>query len=133
MNVLVALLDLEHVHHETAFKWFNIPGRQWALCPFTEVGLLRHFIRPTTGGLTFSEATAMLATLTKAPGFQYEPIASSWQALCAPLLPRLFGHNQITDAYLLGVALQARLVLVTFDKAILHLAGEHANRVLLLQ
>jgi uncharacterized protein len=37
--------------------------------------------------------------------------------LSGPFFKRLFGHNQITDAYLLGVAIHEGLVLVTFDLA----------------
>ena len=52
-----------------------------------------------------------------------------------PLKPRpsLNGAPwQITDAYLLGLALSQGMVLVTFDKAILHLAGEYSHRVRVL-
>jgi predicted nucleic acid-binding protein len=45
---------------------------------------------------------------------------------------RLHGHNQVTDACLLGLAIREGLVLTTFDKALLHLAGEHKKHVLVL-
>ena len=132
VNVLVALLDEDHTHHQAATKWFTAPGLQWAICPFTEAGLLRHMIRPKTGGMSMEEATAMLARLAQESGYHYQPVSANWQALCGPFFKRLFGHNQITDAYLLGLAIQERLILVTFDKAILHLAGEHSSHVLVL-
>jgi len=37
-----------------------------------------------------------------------------------------------TNAYLLGMAIADDLILATFDKRIGHLAGEHAERVLIL-
>jgi len=43
---------------------------------------------------------------------------------------RLHGHKQVTDAYLLGMAIEDDLILATFDKRIGHLAGEHAKQVL---
>jgi uncharacterized protein len=43
-----------------------------------------------------------------------------------------FGHRPITDAYLLGLAVREELVLVTFDRAILHLAGEHSSKHVLI-
>lgn len=132
VNVLVALLDEEHIHHEAATKWFDTPGLQWAICPFTEAGLLRHMTRPKIGDMSIEEATEMLAALIREPGYHYQPISADWQTLCGPFFKRLFGHKQITDAYLLGLALREGLVLVTFDRAILHLAGEHEKHVLLL-
>jgi hypothetical protein len=51
----------------------------------------------------------------------------------APFSKRLHGHNQITDAYLLGMAINEGLVLATFDQAMLHLAGEHSRHVLVLE
>jgi hypothetical protein len=37
-----------------------------------------------------------------------------------------------TNAYLLGMAMEDDLILATFDKRIGHLAGEHANQILIL-
>ncbi len=127
--MLVALLDEDHVHHATVLKWFSEPGRQWAICPFTEAGLLRHMTRPKIGDLSMEEATAMLTRLAEELGYHYQPISLGWTSLCGRFFKRLFGHKQITDAYLLGLAVHENLVLVTFDKAILHLAGEFANHV----
>ncbi len=132
VNVLVALLDEDHVHHSIASQWFSTPGLQWAICPFSEAGLLRHMTRPKIGDLTMQEATEMLARLAEQPGYHYQAISAGWQALCGRLFQRISGHKQVTDAYLLGLALHEGLILVTFDRAILHLAGEDANRVLLL-
>lgn len=132
VNVLVALLDEDHVHHKTVLAWFYTPGRQWAICPFTEAGLLRHMTRPKIGDMSMEEATAMVARLAQESGYHYQPISADWQTLCGRFFKRLFGHKQITDAYLLGLAAHEGLVLVTFDKAILHLAGEHSSHVLVL-
>lgn len=132
VNVLVALLDEDHIHHRCATAWFDTPGLQWAICPLTEAGFLRYMTRPGMGDLSIEEATALLMRLAREPGFHYQPIITGWTTLCGPFFKRLFGHNQITDAYLLGLAIREGLVLVTFDKAILHLAGEHGNHVHLL-
>ena len=132
VNILVALLDEDHVHHRLTTKWFHTPDLEWAVCAFTEAGFLRYMTRPKTGDVSIEEATAMLARLREEPGYRYQPIVDNWHALSKPFFTRLFGHNQITDAYLLGLAVHKGLVLATFDKAILHLAGEHSGRVLLL-
>ena len=49
-----------------------------------------------------------------------------------PFFRRLHGHKQVTDAYLLGMAIEEDLILATFDKRIGHLAGEYAKQVLIL-
>jgi toxin-antitoxin system PIN domain toxin len=133
VNVLVALLDEEHIHHRVVTEWFDTPGLQWAICPFTEAGLLRHMTRPKIGDMSMEEATAMLAQLALEPGYHYQPISADWQTLCGRFFKRLFGHKQITDAYLLGLAVLEGLVLVTFDRAMLHLAGADNKHVLILQ
>ena len=74
----------------------------------------------------------MLARLTEEPGYPHQPISGDWSGLSSPFFKRVFGHNQITDAFLLGVAIREKLALVTFDKAILHMAGEYRSHVLLL-
>ena len=42
INVLVALFDSAHVHHEAAHRWFaNVGNASWATCPITENGFVR--------------------------------------------------------------------------------------------
>ncbi len=132
VNVFVALLAENHIHHRLVTAWFNTPGLQWAICTFTEAGFLRNATAPRPGQITMSEATAVLAAMAQHPGYHYLPITADWHTLCSPFFKRLYGTKQVTDAYLLGLAVRERLVLVTLDKAIIHLAGEHQSRVLLL-
>ncbi len=133
VNVVLALLDERHAHHAAAEVWFDSPGLQWSLCAFTEAGVLRFFTRPKTGGLSMEQATSMLERLKRRPGYSFQPISAEWQALTAPFSKRIHGHNQVTDAYLLGLAVREGLVLTTFDKANLHLAGEYKRHVLVLE
>ena len=79
------------------------------------------------------QGTAMLDRLKRRPGYYYQPITADWQTLIQPFSKRLHRHHQITDAYLLGLALQEGSILTTFDKTLLHLAGEHKNHVLVLE
>lgn len=133
VNVLLALLDQAHTNNTAAEEWFDTPGLQWALCPFTEAGVLRFFTRPKTGEMSMGQVTAMLERLKQHPGYHYQLITADWLTLTVPFLKRLHGHNQVTDAYLLGLAVREDLVLTTFDKALLHLAGEHRKYVLVLE
>jgi toxin-antitoxin system PIN domain toxin len=134
VNVFLALVSENHIHHQLVTMWFNTPGLRWAICPFTEAGFLRNATAPRSGQITMSEATAVLARMAHEPGYHYLPIAADWQTLCSPFFTRLYGTKQVTDAYMLGLALREGLVLVTMDKAIMHLAGnEHSKHVLLLE
>ena len=132
VNVLIALLDEDHIHHQVVLDWFYTPGLQWAICAFTEAGFLRHMTRPKIGDMSMEAATAMLERLAREPGYHYLTLSADWRTMTKPFFQRIFGHKQITDAYLLGLAVREKLTLVTLDKAILHLAGEHRSHVLLL-
>lgn len=127
VNVLIARLFENHEHHDRATEWFGAPGLQWALCPWTEAGFLRFATQPNR--LSMSEATGLLDDLAQQPGYNYHSCAQNWRTLTKPFFRRLHGHNQVTDAYLLGMAIHDGLVLSTFDKGILHLAGEYATQV----
>lgn len=135
VNLLVALTTRSHVHHALVKEWFYAsPDLLWAVCAFTEAGFLRNATAPRSGQITMTEATAILKQLAQHPGYHYLPIAADWKTLCSPFFKRLYGTKQVTDAYLLGLAVRDGLVLVTMDKAILHLAGdEHSKHVLLLK
>ena len=123
-----------HVHHEVVTAWFNSPGLQWALCALTEAGFLRNATAPRPGQIGMSEATAVLAGLAKEPDYRYVPITADWHTLTQPFSQRIYGTKQVTDAYLLGLAIREGLVLATMDKAILHLAGDqYSDHVLLLK
>jgi uncharacterized protein len=133
VNPVIARLDAAHEHHQIAIEWFSTPGLRWALCPFTETGVLRYFTRPKTGEISMQEATEMLQRLkTGLPGYRFQPVTADWKTLTKPFFRRLQGHRQITDACLLGIAIQEGLVLATFDQAVLHIAGEYAHHVHLL-
>jgi toxin-antitoxin system PIN domain toxin len=133
VNVLIALLQELHVHHRIVTAWFNAPGIEWALCAFTEAGYLRNATAPRFGKITMVEATRALHELRQHQGYRYLPITADWEELSVSFSKRLYGTNQVTDAYLLGLAVRENLVLVTMDRGVLHLAGaEHRKHVLLL-
>jgi toxin-antitoxin system PIN domain toxin len=134
VNVTVALTDEGHVNHPTVVKWFVAPGLDWGLCAFSEAGFLRLSANPYLGKLTVGDAANILATLVKRPGYRFWPIASDWATLAAPFAGRVFGHQQIADAYLLGLAVKENGVLVTLDKAIRYMAGpRYAKHLLVLE
>ena len=136
LNALIALLDVDHVHYRSIQRWFDATGNEdWGLCPLTEAGFVRVTTNPAYCGVTrtIAQATAMLAELASHRGCRYWPITESWSSLTAPFVSRIFGHQQITDAYLLGLAIREGGVLVTFDRAIRFLAGaEYSQHLLIL-
>jgi hypothetical protein len=80
------------------------------------------------------QAIAILQVLKGRDDYWYCPIEESWVTLTAPFAARIYGHQQVTDAYLLGLAIKEQGVLVTFDKGIQYMAGaEFSPNILLLE
>ena len=78
------------------------------------------------------QATAIVAGLADRPGYRYWPMTESWTTLTAPFASRITGHQQVTDAYLLGLAIKEDGVLVTFDRGLRYLAGPEFSKNLLV-
>lgn len=135
LNVLIALVDPAHSLHTKAVDWFLSAGEEsWGVCPLTESGFIRVITSPVmqTRQRTHAEATAVLAALSTRPGYRYWPITDSWISLTAPFASRITGHQQITDAYLLGLAIRNEGVLVTFDRGLKYLADPQFSKNLLV-
>jgi uncharacterized protein len=137
LNVLIALADRRHDLHQAAANWFASVGKDnWGVCPFTEAGFLRVTTNPTfrPSPRTVESAIAVLQSLKSVSGYWYWEIKDSWVNLTASFAARISGHQQVTDAYLLGLAIKEKGVLVTFDRRIKYLAGsEFAGNLLILQ
>jgi toxin-antitoxin system PIN domain toxin len=134
VNIVVALIDPDHVHHRKVRQWIKTVQLPWGTCAFTEAGFVRIATDRRTGMFTVKEANEALELLSRGPRFQFWPIHAGWAKLAAPFLHRIMGHQQITDAYLLGLAVNENGVLATLDKGIRHLAGErYAKHVLVLE
>jgi uncharacterized protein len=135
-NVLIALTGLEHPQYPSAQRWFDslADGEQWGICPLTEAGYVRVVTNPTSGPImqSFLQASAILKDLAQRPDYCYWPITESWVKLTAPFASRISGHQQVTDAYLLGLAIREDGVLVTFDRGLKYLAGQEFRRNLLV-
>ena len=135
LNALIFLADPDGLHYSAMQKWFDSSGKEdWGICPLTESGFVRVTTNPAYRGptRTIAQATAILAEFASHPGYRYWSIADKWAVLTAPFSARLLGHQQVTDAYLLGLAIKERGVLVTFDKGIKYLAGTDYSRNLLV-
>jgi toxin-antitoxin system PIN domain toxin len=135
VNVLIALLDEGHIHHQIVARWFDASARdEFGVCAFTEAGFLRVTTNPKAGLHSVNEAQDALKSLHSHAGYRFWSMAEGWAALVEPFRERVHGHQQITDAYLLGLAVKHGGVLVTLDKAVRYLAGaKHSGNVLLLE
>ena len=135
LNALIILADTESPLHAAMCEWFYDSGQSdWGVCPLTEAGFVRITTNPAYGGANRSirQATAILAAFAAYPGYRYWPICDPWSTVAAPFSARLLGHQQVRDAYLLGLAVKHDGVLVTFNKTVRYLAGTEFSRNLLV-
>ncbi|MBW1786946.1 MAG: VapC toxin family PIN domain ribonuclease [Deltaproteobacteria bacterium] len=119
INVLLALADPMHVHHETAHVWFAEKGQSsWASCPLTENGFVRiasHPKYPNRPG-DVSAVCSILEEVCKTPGYQFWAEDLSLLDILEP--NAIITHAQITDVYLLGLAVHKDGRLATLDQRI---------------
>lgn len=119
VNVLVALFDPHHIHHDAAHDWFaQHRDSGWATCPITENGFIRVVSHPAFGlGERVETAAARLRDFCASGGHQFWRDAISLRD--APFdLARAGGAKQLTDIYLLGLAVNRKARLATFDRSI---------------
>ena len=117
VNVLIALLDADHLHHRRATAWLaaNIAGG-WASCAITQNGCVRIMSQPGyPNPLPTARVAERLRDATQTVHHQFVPAALSLLDGEHFDAEQLLGHRQVTDAYLLGLAVEHRLRLVTFD------------------
>ena len=124
-NVLVALADSAHVHHDAAVKWFVSIDAPFATCPITQGTLIRMLLQ-FKAVADVSEAVNFLGRFTAHPKHRFWPDSLayadiSWQGV--------LGHRQVTDAYLSALARHHGGRIATFDKG---LAALHADTAELL-
>ena len=121
VNVLVALFDPHHVHHELAHDWFTEQrAHGWATCPVTENGFVRVLSNPAYAGEAL-RPELLMARLRK---FRASGHHAFWTDSVSVTDDRIFnltrspGHRQLTDVYLLGLARKMQGSLATFDRTI---------------
>jgi hypothetical protein len=122
VNVWLALVAHEHVHSESARRWWNSSNGQIAFCRLSQLGLLRLLTTAAVMGnkpLSFDEAWRV-----------YDSLLADERVVFSSEPSRVdrFLRNNTTgsasapkvwaDAWLLAVADAAGGVLITFDKAL---------------
>jgi toxin-antitoxin system PIN domain toxin len=136
VNILLNLAWIDLKNHSKATRWFLAAGKNsFATCPMTQAGFVRISSSPRVlpKPATIREAMEILRQLTQEKGHVFWPLETPLRESTAFCVDRLFGPGQLTDAYLLGLAIARGGTLVTLDRGILHLAGPtYAKHVLVL-
>lgn len=120
VNVLIALLDADHVGHAVATRWFATQLEHgWASCPITENGTAR--IMASAGYPNSLPVAAILQRLGIAKAtehYRFWPDDTSLTDGEVFNHAELLGPQQITDRYLLALAVRNKGRFVTFDRGI---------------
>lgn len=120
-NVLIALAWPEHSAHGRASLWFGKRAHEgWATCPMTQAALVRVLSNPAFSprGLTPSGALLVLKRNVELPGHQFWTDSLQLGEALDRMPTPLTGHRQITDAYLVALAIENRGKLATLDRGI---------------
>lgn len=121
VNVLLALFNPDHVHHDMAHDWFS--GHRadgWATCPLTENAFVRILSNPASG-VAIERPSLLMDRLVK---FCASPHHVFWPDAVSLRDRKLFnpafvaGPRHVTDIYLLGLAGKMGGALATFDRSI---------------
>lgn len=136
VNVLIALCDGRHQHHELAARWFVAHAAEgWASCPLTQNGLCASWApRPTRARDPWCRCWRRCRPCV--PGHHH-----FWPDALSLLQPgtlnttHLLGHRQLSDAYLLALAVHHQGRLVTLEggltvRAVQGAAASHLVRLL---
>jgi uncharacterized protein len=119
VNVLIALIDPAHIHFNAAHEWFTAHKPRWATCPITINGCVRILSRPSyVGPLAPAEAASLLRERCARPDHEFWPDDIFLLDESRVHLSKLGSAKQITDVYLLALAVAHRGQLVTFDRSI---------------
>lgn len=134
INVLIALLDADHSLHRRATEWFAANAKAgWASCPITQNGCVRIMSNanyPNPLPVPAVMQRLQDATAIKLHAYWPDDISLLDAAVCDPT--RIHGPRQLTDTYLLALAVRHAGRFVTFDGAIAKDAVRGATKAHLL-
>jgi toxin-antitoxin system PIN domain toxin len=122
VNILIALIDPLHIEHNRAHEWFDAIGRHsWATSPLTENGALRVLSHPSYSNSPGSPTVIaqMLQEFCALSGHVFWPDDVSLLDPRRVDTSRLLAMTQITDSYLLSLAVAHEGQLATFDRRLI--------------
>jgi toxin-antitoxin system PIN domain toxin len=120
VNVLIAMAWPTHTAHEKVQEWLSRQARAgWATCPLTQIAFVRILSNPafSPNALTPADALTLLKANLEHPAHRFWEDDLSFAEALEPLTARLSGHQQVSDAYLLGLAIYKKGKLATMDRA----------------
>jgi len=130
VNVLIALLWPPHEAHARAQRWFAQNARHgWATCAMTQAGFVRIVSNPIFSRRAVSprDALEVLSGSLQHPAHHFWTEDIGVTEALAHFGRRLLGHQQITDAYLLGLAIQKKGRLATLDTSLSSLLSDQST------
>jgi toxin-antitoxin system PIN domain toxin len=130
VNVLIALLDSDHASHDSAIDWFAKQALEgWASCPTTQNGCIRIMSNPG-----YPNPVPVQALVQRLAAAAEQNIHAFWPDDVSLLdsnavdSTRIHGPRQLTDIYLLALAVKHGGKLVTFDTGIPLAAVRNASK-----
>lgn len=140
VNVWIALLDDAHVHNSAAMALFTLAGLRIATCPLVENGVLRILNLPgyspsgERGPAGFETVRSKMRLACSDTDHEFWPDGVSLVGDDSANWSRVYGHGQITDLYLLALAVSRGGALATFDHrvALNAVNGAEARHLVLL-
>jgi toxin-antitoxin system PIN domain toxin len=120
VNVLIALLDADHTLHERATTWFGRHAKAgWASCPITQNGCVRIMSHPGyPNAMPVQVVADRLREAAATPLHEFWPDDVSLLDDRVADPARIHGPRQLTDAYLLALAVRHGGPFVTFDASV---------------
>lgn len=120
VNVLLALLDSDHVDHGRAHDWLDDGIEDgWASCAVTQNGFVRVISQPRyPSPVSPAVAVDLLRHACETPDHQFWPCDVSLLDARTVDSTRLHSPRQVTDAYLLALAVHHEGHFVTFDRSL---------------
>lgn len=120
VNVLIALIDGAHTDHQRVHAWASDGlADGWASCAITQNGLIRILSQPAyPGSVTVAAAVDLLRMSIDAGDHEFWPCDIALTDTSVVESAALLGHRQVTDAYLLALAVHHRGRFVTLDRSV---------------
>jgi toxin-antitoxin system PIN domain toxin len=117
VNVLVALHDPLHIHHQAALEWLDTHrSHGWASCPITQNGCARVMSQPSySSRRLMTELWPVLTASFSSPFHVFWPDDISLFDVGRLKAAHVHGHRQLTDLYLLALAVHHGGRFVSFD------------------
>ncbi len=123
VNVWIALMDAAHPHHHMAQTWFGGYSDGFASCPIVQNGVLRimansSYDSGSDGQFSYPMLFNLFRISLSKVNHEFWPDSVSLLDAHSFDHDTIHSHRQLTDIYLLGLAVRHGGCLVTFDRGI---------------